>query len=341
MRRHPKAMATAGALPVLLALVLAGCSSSGGRGASGNDTSTSHGGAALGAPNAIPAAPGKALGQAGGGDSSGGAAAGDSAGGTAGTTGGTADSAGTPGSVGGSTSQPRVLSAAAVEPAYQIRTATIELTDAKPLSAKSRVVTIVNGAGGFVSADDSTTDQDDTAVSLTLKVPPDAYDSAVRQISNVGKLRRIQQSTQDVTGDVVDVQSRLAVQKSSIARLRTLLDNAGDLGKIIQIESELTKREADLESMEGQLKALTAKTDLATVAVSITKPGKQPKPKPAAAAVTVSDGFGGGAHAFVTFFRWLGIGFGAVLPFAAAAAFIAAVVILIRRRLRATGAPTG
>lgn len=332
MRQHRRTTASAGLAAIVLALALAGCSSSSptasnataGNAAAGG---AEHGKAAEPAPLAVP--PQHAPGDAG-------AAATTSSGGggdTAGTA--TGGSAGSP-SGGGTTqsAQARVLSAAEVQPSYQIRTANIDLTAKDPLGAKARVVSIATAAGGFVFADDSTSDHGQASVDVTLKVPPTAYDGVVHRIStDVGTLRRVQQSTQDVTGQVIDVQSRLGVQRASIARLQTLLGSATDLGKIIQLESELTGREATLESMEAQLKALTDKTDLSTVEVTISEPGKQPKPKPVAGAVTVSDGFDGGAHAFVTFFRWLGIALGAVLPFAAAAAVIGAAVVLVRRRL--------
>jgi len=329
MRQHRRTTASAGLAAIVVALALAGCSSSNptaSNATAGNATAggVEHGTAGKAAPLAVP--PQRVPGDAATTNSG-------SSGDTTGTA--TGGNAGLP-SGGGTTqsTQARVLSAAEVQPSYQIRTANIDLTAKDPLGAKAHVVSIATAAGGFVFADDSTSDHGQASVDVTLKVPPTAYDGVVHRISTgVGTLRRVQQSTQDVTGQVIDVQSRLGVQRASIARLQTLLGSATDLGKIIQLESELTGREATLESMEAQLKALTDKTDLSTVEVTISEPGKQPKPKPVAGAVTVSDGFDGGAHAFVTFFRWLGIALGAVLPFAAAAAVIGAAVVLVRRRL--------
>lgn len=332
MRRYRHTTTAAGLVSITFALALAGCSSSNQSSSNTTGSGTSHGaaGKTLNSPVAAPPErqPDGATTSNSGGSASGATA--DTAGGSA-----ALNSAGAPGGGTTQTTQPRVLSAPAVQPTYQIRTANIDLTAKDPLAAKSRVVGIATAAGGYVFADDSSSDNGAASVDVTLKVPPTAYDAVVHRITtDVGTLHHVQQSTQDVTGDVIDVQSRLSVQRASIARLNTLLGNATDLGKIIQLESELTSREGTLESMEAQLKSLTDKTDLSTVEVTISEPGKQPKPKPVAAAVTVSDGFSGGAHAFVTFFRWLGIGLGAVLPFAAAAAVIAAAVVLVRRKLR-------
>ena len=58
--------------------------------------------------------------------------------------------------------------------------------------------------------------------------------------------------TQDVTESLVDVESRLVTQQASVDRVRALLAKANTIGEVVSIESELTKREADLDSLYPQ-----------------------------------------------------------------------------------------
>ena len=107
-----------------------------------------------------------------------------------------------------------------------------------------------------------------------LRVPVDTLDPTVNRITNgtLGKLLSRSSSAQDVTGDVVDLTSRVGTQKASVARIRELLAKAGDLKDVVLLEGELTRREADLESLESRLGALNDRADLSSLTVSLRTP---------------------------------------------------------------------
>ena len=93
------------------------------------------------------------------------------------------------------------------------------------------------------------------------------------------------QSADDVTGQVIDVAARISAQRASVARIRALLAKATTLGQVVQVEGELTTRQAALESLEGQAAALADQTSLATATVTIVGPKAVvtvAKPAPAA-----------------------------------------------------------
>jgi len=105
----------------------------------------------------------------------------------------------------------------------------------------------------------------------------------------------------------------------------------------VRIEGELAQREAALESLEAQAKALSDQTSLATVTVTLVGPTAPAAPKPVEAT-----GFGTGLrqgwHAFTVGTTWLLTALGAVLPFAILFALVASGVWLVLRRRR-TPAP--
>jgi hypothetical protein len=149
-------------------------------------------------------------------------------------------------------------------------------------------------------------------------------------------------STQDVTQQVIDVQSRLKTQQASVDRVRALLAQATTIAQIVSIESELTQREADLESMEAQLRGLADLTSLSTITVTLLGPDAKvvPKPKPK------SGGFFGGLkagwHTFLDSLKVLLTVIGAILPFAIVIGVpVWAVVWFTRRRRPTAAAATG
>jgi len=136
---------------------------------------------------------------------------------------------------------------------------------------------------------------------------------------------------------VVDTASRVRSQQRSVARVRALLDEADTVGQVVQVESELARREADLESLEAQLARLKDVTDLATIEVTLV--GRD-------AAGTGDDALGfipglrGGWDAFVEAVLVGLTVVGAVLPFLLTGALLGVPLFLFLRSRVRRPAPT-
>jgi len=147
---------------------------------------------------------------------------------------------------------------------------------------------------------------------LTLSVPADKLDTALDQLARIGTVLQRNTSSQDVTSQYVDTQSRLKTMRASVERVRALLADAKDLGQVVTLESEMSRREADLESLESQLAALKGSVERSTVAVSLSTDSSY-EPVPANSFV---DGLRSGWDAFTASARGLFTAVGALLPFA-------------------------
>jgi len=171
---------------------------------------------------------------------------------------------------------------------------------------------------------------------LTLSVPADKLDTALDQISKqVGTVLRRTTSAQDVTAQYVDTESRLKTMRASVERVRALMTQAKDIGQVVALESELSRRQADLESLESQLGALKNSVERSTLTVSLTTPA-------AATEALSNNGFLSGLHsgwdAFTASASGLFTAIGAVLPFAVFFALLGAPIVWWLRR-RQTSRP--
>ncbi|MEU6382523.1 DUF4349 domain-containing protein [Streptomyces bauhiniae] len=211
-----------------------------------------------------------------------------------------------------------------------IRTASleVEVRDVPGALAKARQVT--EDAGGYVG--EESTDRDDDGGERTrvvLRVPSERYEEVLGSLQGTGKLLRRTARAQDVTDQVVDVDSRVKSQRASVARVRELMDRAEKLTDVVALEGELSSREADLEALLAQQASLKDRTGLATITLSLAGKGAH------ATAGDDTPGFldalSGGWHAFLTMLRWIALVVGAVLPFAA---LLALLVFLWRRVVR-------
>jgi hypothetical protein len=171
---------------------------------------------------------------------------------------------------------------------------------------------------------------------LTLRVPQQSLDQVMQQVGGLGVVRSRSQSSQDVTDSYVDTASRVKSQRASVDRVRTLLGRATGIGDVVRLESELSRREADLDALEARLASLDDSTTLATLVVTLSRPDAD-APAPAEA-----DGFIAGLQA-----GWHALGasatvvlqiVGALIPFAFLLALVGLPVWLVLRRRRA-GSP--
>lgn len=154
-----------------------------------------------------------------------------------------------------------------------------------------------------------------SSVDLELRVPVEAYDSVVSDLKQLGKLVDEQHEATDVTKQLTDVESRLATQRASIERLRTLMSRADTIGQVVQVESELTIREADLESLQSQYATLSAQTALSTLHVRFQPPPAATEPPPKDDDQGFFAGLAAGWGALGTATQVTLTAIGAVLPF--------------------------
>ena len=190
-----------------------------------------------------------------------------------------------------------------------VRTAELQVRvdDVRAAADRARALTV--GAGGALAGEDAS----EGRASLQLRVPPARLDDLLGRLADLGQEVSRTVGSEDVTEQVVDLDSRLATQRASVARVRALLDRATGLGDVVKIEGELARREAELESLDARARALGDRVDLSTVVLQLEQDDE------AGAAAAAPRGFTGGLDAgwtaLTTTARVLAAVLGAVLPF--------------------------
>ncbi len=199
-------------------------------------------------------------------------------------------------------------------------------------AAVSRATSIAAQAGGYVSSENASSDPDHPAQStatIELKIPVAAYAATLAELAGggLGTQLSLQQQAQDVTEQVADVNSQVASDEAAIAQLRSLLAHAGSVADLLTVQEQINSEESDLEAMQAQQSALNHETAYGTVTVTILGPTvvrhparAKPKPPPG-----LGRGLTAGWHAFRVGLSWLLAIIGALLPFAAVLALLAAL----------------
>ncbi|GGY24106.1 DUF4349 domain-containing protein [Streptomyces djakartensis] len=234
---------------------------------------------------------------------------------------------------GGAGSGARATAPPKLDQNHIIRTVslTVQVKDAPKALEEARAS--AEAAGGYVGDETTTRDEEGRErTRVVLRVPVERYEEVLTALEGAGKLLDRNAKAQDVTDQVVDVESRIKSQRASVARIRELMDRATKLSDVVTLEGELSTRQADLEALLARQASLKDRTSLATITLSLSEtPVKKAERNDDPGFV---DALAGGWNAFLTMLRWLAVALGAILPFAAVAALIALVWLrVVRPRL--------
>jgi hypothetical protein len=243
-----------------------------------------------------------------------------------------------PGGEGAKTSDPAGV--------HVIRTAELTVRVENTQRALGTARAAAENSGGLVEDEATERDEDNRVTSrIVLRVPQDSYDAVLTELSGTGTLVARRANAKDVTDQVVDVNSRVASQRVSVARVRKLMDRATGLSDVVALEGELSSRQSTLESLLAQQASLKDRTTLATITLELSETPVTEKPNEDEGP-GFADALGGGWDALLATLRWIAVVVGAVVPFAAVFVLLYLLWRLVRRRLpmplgRPATAPAG
>ena len=157
-------------------------------------------------------------------------------------------------------------------PRALITTGSLYITVEDPLAAADAAADVVKKAGGRVDArsESAPTERDGGSAMLTLRIPSDDLDPVVDQLRTLGEVDHYDTDSIDVSNEVTDLAARISTLRASTERIQKLLTDAKGLPDIITLEDELSRRQAELESLEAQQRSLKDQVSMSTIDLSLT-----------------------------------------------------------------------
>jgi hypothetical protein len=217
-----------------------------------------------------------------------------------------------------------------------ISSGTVSLAGEDVRETRHDVQRVVDAQGGEIT--DETTDTDsegDTSyVRMVVRVPSAKFGETMSALEQVGVLRSSGRGSEDVTTQVIDNGARVRAQEASLRRVELLLADARDLKDVIWIESQLTGRQAELDSLKSQRSWLADQTSLSTITVDISAQQVVEDEPEEERPTGFLAGLDGGSKALGAVVTVLSTVLGALLPFAAVALVLGLPVWLVVRRRR-------
>jgi hypothetical protein len=198
------------------------------------------------------------------------------------------------------------------------------------------IVRITDEYGGEITERETTTNKDGDlrTARLLLRIPVGGFTDALADLEEAADLQSSNSGAEDVTTKVIDTQVRIRAQRRSLARVEQLLDRAQSISDIIRIEGQLTRRQADLDSLVQRLDYLKNQTSMSTITVNIALPPEEPEKKEEPEEAGFLAGLEDGWNALKSFGTDVATLTGQVLPFAGVLLVVGVPLLLLVRRFR-------
>jgi hypothetical protein len=140
-------------------------------------------------------------------------------------------------------------------------------------AALGAIGTAVRAAGGYIqdTRQQGTKPQGRTA-NLIARVPSGQYGSVMDATKGLGEEINRREFTDDVTDQYVDVEARIKTLEGHVAQLQKLYANTGTIKEMIELQQEITRATADLESLKGRFRVLSSQVQLSTITINLNEP---------------------------------------------------------------------
>lgn len=150
-----------------------------------------------------------------------------------------------------------------------VRTVELRLTVSDIAATVDAVAALAAGAGGWVVNSDRSARH---GGSISIRVPAETLDATIRRLRELAlDVESETSSSQDVTDEYVDIQSRLTGLRATEARLLAIMARAESVEDALSVQLELSNLQTRIEQIEGRLKFLeqTAAYSLVNVALRV------------------------------------------------------------------------
>lgn len=159
-----------------------------------------------------------------------------------------------------------------------IMTATLTLATDEVSQRFEDVANIAAGAGGFVASSSFGFRDEEQVASVTLRVPGTQYQRVLAELRKLGDVRSEQATSNDVTEQFTDLESRLRNLQRTEQQYLELLGRAQTVDEILVVQDRLSQVRGEIEQVQGRIQLLEDQVDLATVTVHLEPPAIASQP---------------------------------------------------------------
>jgi hypothetical protein len=173
-------------------------------------------------------------------------------------------------------------------------------------SALKRLTALVQDDHGFVESSNaqlgSKARNSSAAGTIVLEVPQSTFTLLVAQVQDVGHATSVNTSSDNVTTQYVDLQSRITALNVSLRQYFAIMTRATTITAILAVQNQINNIQNQIQQNEGQLKTLNNLTTYSDLTVYLSATGHHGAAGPRTG---FKKAWHDGVSGFVAGFQWL------------------------------------
>lgn len=153
-----------------------------------------------------------------------------------------------------------------------IYNANISLVVQDTVQSQEEIAEMAKRQGGYLSSAESYKSGENlVSINLTLRVPAEKFNTTMAELREMAReVTRESISSEDVTQEYVDLESRLRALEAKAERLEELMEEAEDTEAVLAIYRELSSTQQEIEQTKGRMRYLERSAAMATIIITLT-----------------------------------------------------------------------
>ena len=154
-----------------------------------------------------------------------------------------------------------------------IKTATVKLEVKNFNNYNESLHKKIKQYGGYIAGEDNFFTEEKSEMVVTLKVPVQQFELLMNELG-AADIKVIERSikTEDVTGQVVDIKSRLEAKKQMRLKYLDFLKQSKNMAEVLQVQAEINNIQEEIEAATGRIQYLSNQSAYSTIQLTFYEP---------------------------------------------------------------------
>jgi hypothetical protein len=131
---------------------------------------------------------------------------------------------------------------------------------------------LASGKGGYLASSNINTQSARRYANVVLRVPAGEFENVIAGVKEIGDVRSLSTSGEDVTAEYVDLLARKASYQNQIAQYNEIMKRSEKVEDVIKVQEQLDRVQTELDSLEGRLRYMNNRIDLSTITIRMNEP---------------------------------------------------------------------
>jgi len=151
-----------------------------------------------------------------------------------------------------------------------VRTGNMSLVVENVIKARDDIAQLAARFDGYVVSSQISGEEAEMRGWISIRVPDEKFELALTELRNLAiRVKSESTSSQDVTEEYIDLQSRLKNAEATEKQYLALLEKATDVEDILKIYEHLSQVRQQIEQIKGQMQYLERTASMSMISVSL------------------------------------------------------------------------